>query len=139
MTHRGPFQPLPFCDSVILSVLLRVGAGPTCLSCCDCHENSPLVACKALCHIPSLWLPRGPWCCRHRCWTTQPAPLTPAAQLGGHRHRLLAQACAPGCFTHCSRWADFPMLKRHKGQTCECAWRRCPCSHLGGFLVQQGL
>ena len=24
MTHRGPFQPLPFCDSVILSPNLRV-------------------------------------------------------------------------------------------------------------------
>jgi len=23
MTHRGPFQPLPFCDSVILSVTAR--------------------------------------------------------------------------------------------------------------------
>ena len=33
MTHRGPFQPLPFCDSVILCQLVRAWAKPKTRQC----------------------------------------------------------------------------------------------------------
>jgi len=41
MTHRGPFQPLPFCDSVILILCWRLLDGPVHLPNAPMGENTP--------------------------------------------------------------------------------------------------
>jgi len=45
MTHRGPFQPLPFCDSVILSWLLARAAWGHLRACWKSREGSERWGC----------------------------------------------------------------------------------------------
>ena len=65
MTHRGPFQPLPFCDSVILSVEGMVMHRTTSTIYCQLHQTILCINWSNTLEVCPIFapLPPAPDCC----------------------------------------------------------------------------